>query len=58
MRKEKAEYSRILIGVGGKKCSCCSPIPKLRKKLEHRYARHNEKKYIKQEMKSYDEIMD
>lgn len=51
MTDEKAEYSCVGIGPGGRYCSCCAPIPKLLKKWEHRKARRNEKKYIDRELK-------
>lgn len=54
MRVEKAEYSRILVGCGGRHCSCCAHIPKVQKLLEHRKARHTERNQIKFECKAED----
>lgn len=46
MTPEKAEYSGICIGPGGRKCACCAPVSKYLKQLEHRKARRNKKRYI------------
>ena len=55
MRIEKAAYSQICTGPGGRYCSCCAPIPKVLKRLEHRKARHNEKQQIKRELECVEE---
>lgn len=52
MRVEQAQYSKVCIGPGGRYCACCAPIPKDLKRLEHRKARHNERKFIAKEMEN------
>lgn len=52
MTKEKAEYSCVAIGPGGRNCSCCAQVPKLLKRYEHRKARRSEKKQIEFEMRN------
>lgn len=54
MRAEKAEYSKCLIGPGGRYCSCCAPISKDLKRMEHRKARRLKKQHIKFECKAED----
>lgn len=46
MHIEKAEYSKVCIGPGGRYCVCCAPVPKVLKRLERRKARHNERKQV------------
>jgi hypothetical protein len=55
MKTETAEYKCVSIGPGGRYCSCCAPIAKVLKRLEHRKARRGEKKYIEREMDMSDE---
>jgi len=55
MKTETAEYKCVRIGPGGRYCSCCAPIAKVLKRLEHRKARRGEKKYIEREMDMSDE---
>lgn len=51
MKLETAEYKCVAVGVGGRYCSCCAPIAKVLKRLEHRKARRNEKKMIADNIK-------
>lgn len=50
MKAEKAEYAKICIGPGGRRCTCCAPVSTKLKRLEHRAARRNERKFIVEEM--------
>ena len=46
MKASTAEYKCVAIGPGGRHCSCCAPVSKVLKRLEHRKVRRNEKKYV------------
>jgi hypothetical protein len=52
MTPETAEYKCIGIGPGGRKCSCCAPVLKILKRMEHRKARRGERKMIEKELET------